>query len=37
MIVHEEESMQVIVCQRRILHLLNTHQAIAECHRVVGG
>ncbi|XXG62700.1 hypothetical protein AAC387_Pa05g1015 [Persea americana] len=36
MAIQEEENMQIIVCQRRILPPLNTHQAVAECHQVVG-
>ena len=37
MATQEGENMQITVCQRRILPPLNTHQAVAECHRVVGG
>ena len=36
MATQEGENMQITVCQRRILPPLNTHQAVAECHRVVG-
>ncbi|XXG73019.1 hypothetical protein AAC387_Pa07g2001 [Persea americana] len=36
MAIQEGENMQITVCQRRILPPLNTHQAVAECHRVVG-
>ncbi|KAJ8621804.1 hypothetical protein MRB53_030333 [Persea americana] len=34
--IQEGENMQITVCQRRILPPINTHQAIAECHQVVG-
>ena len=37
MTIQEGENMQITVCQRRILPPLNTHQAVVECHRVVGG
>ena len=36
MAIQEVENMQITVCQRRILPPLNTHQAVAKCHRVVG-
>ncbi|XXG62733.1 hypothetical protein AAC387_Pa05g1046 [Persea americana] len=36
MAIEEGENMQITVFQRRILPPLNTHQAIAECHQVVG-
>ncbi|XXG85664.1 hypothetical protein AAC387_Pa11g0701 [Persea americana] len=36
MAIQEGEDIQITVCQRRILPPLNTHQAVAECHRVVG-
>ncbi|XXG53585.1 hypothetical protein AAC387_Pa03g1664 [Persea americana] len=36
MAIQEGENMKITVCQRRILPPLNTHQAVAECHRVVG-
>ncbi|KAJ8649212.1 hypothetical protein MRB53_002235 [Persea americana] len=36
MAIQEGEGMQITVCQRRILPPLNTHQAVVECHRVVG-
>ncbi|XXG59012.1 hypothetical protein AAC387_Pa04g1174 [Persea americana] len=34
--IQEGENKQITVCQRRILPPLNTHQAVAECNRVVG-
>ena len=34
--IQEGECMKITVCERRILPPLNTHQAVAECHRVVG-
>ncbi|MBY3556089.1 ribonuclease HI family protein, partial [Modestobacter lapidis] len=36
MAVQEGEHMQITVCERRILPPLNTHEAAAECHQVVG-
>ena len=36
MAIQEGENMQITVCQKRILPPLNTHQAVAECHQVVG-
>ena len=36
MVTQEGENMQITVCQRRILPPLNTHQAVVECHQVVG-
>ncbi|XXG41962.1 hypothetical protein AAC387_Pa01g2323 [Persea americana] len=36
MAIQEGENMQITMCQRRTLPPLNTHKAVAECHRVVG-
>ncbi|XXG85706.1 hypothetical protein AAC387_Pa11g0740 [Persea americana] len=36
MAIQEGENIQITVCQRRILPPLNTHQAVVECHQVVG-
>ncbi|XXG42081.1 hypothetical protein AAC387_Pa01g2429 [Persea americana] len=36
MVIQEGEDMQITVCQKTILPPVNTHQAVAECHQVVG-
>ena len=32
MAIQEKENMQITMCERRILHPLNAHQAVVECH-----